>query len=130
MGVLVDNYIVFDTIEDGTSAVETCWIQCLKDKSAEGCTMVAPDDQEYTDLSGLTDAEILLLKLYGETSEGILEKTKGLTIDYQVCIKGYQMDKWFFAEPPPDILALLSGYTVKTEQQLYDEGYFPPESVT
>jgi len=119
------DYIVFDTEAEAVTATELCWVKYVKDKVAGGCRAV--NSTEYTDLTGLTDAQICKLKLYGKDYQGIDVKTKGLTINYQLYIKSYSADKWFAAQPPAEYLALLNGYTVKTQQELTDEGYYSPD---
>lgn len=119
------NNIVFNTEAEADTATELCWIQYVKNKVAAGCRAV--NGQEYADLTGLTDTEICNLRLYGKDQQGTDVKTKGLTIDYQLYIKSYSADKWFAAQPPAEYLALLSGYIVKTQQELTDEGYYPPD---
>jgi len=118
-------YIVFDV--DAQSAVDTCWIQYLKDEVGIGYTAVSDSGQEYTDLSGLSDTQICALKLYGKYYDGTDNKIEGLAICYQTYMKAYQQDKWFLPEPAATYLALLSGYTVMTGQQIVDAGYYPPE---
>jgi len=120
----MNNYIVFNTEVEAVSAVETCWIKYIKDKTVVGYTAVNGD--EYADVNSLTDTQILVLRLYGKNSKGIDEKIKGITINYGQVTKAYQQNKWFFSEPPAEYLALLSGYTIKTGQQLIDDGYYPP----
>jgi len=119
------DYIVFDTEAEKITAIKLCWVKYVKDKVAGGYKAV--NSQEYTDLTGLTDAQICKLKLYGKDHRDIDVKTKGLTINYQLYIKSYSADKWFAARPPAEYSALLNGYTVKTQQELVDEGYYPPD---
>lgn len=118
-------FIVFNTKEAAFKAVEKCWVKYLKiEVSPE---RKAGNGQEYTGLTGLTDEQIKELKLYGQNHLGIDEKQKGITTGYQVYVKAHNQEKWFFAKPPDILLELLSGYTVKTPQQMKDEGYYPPD---
>lgn len=120
----MSDYIVFDTEAESVTATELCWIKYIKNKVTTG--FCAVNGTEYTDVKGLTDTQICTLRLYGKDHRGIDVKTKGLTINYQLYIKSYSDDKWFAAEPPAEYLALLSGYTVKTSQEMIDDDYFTP----
>lgn len=118
-------FIVFDTEAEAQTATELCWIKYVKNKVAAGCRAV--NGTEYTDLTGLTDAQICKLKLYGKDHAGIDVRDKGLTINYQLYLKAHQQNKWFSSRPPAEYLALLSGYTLKTSEEIVEEGYYPPD---
>lgn len=120
----MSNYIVFGTEAEATTATKLCWVKYVKEKV--GADYCAVNSQEYTDVTNLTDTQICVLRLYGKDHRGINVKTKGLTINYQLYTKSYSADKWFAAQPPTAYLDLLSGYTVKTSQEMIDENYFPP----
>jgi len=120
------NYIVFNTEAEAVEANKLCWVKFLKDNVSADAPAV--NGQEYTDLDGLSDAQISVLKLCGAKNCGIIQADKGLTIKYQLYPKAYSLQKWFSAEPPPAFLALLNGYTTLTLQQIIDGGYYPPDS--
>ena len=120
-------FIVFDTEAEKDTATELCWVKYVKTKVAAGCRAV--NGEEYTDLTGLTDVQICKLKLYGKDHAGLDVKDKGMTINYQLYLKSYSSDKWFASRPPSEYLALLSGYTLKTAQEIIEEGYYPPDEI-
>jgi len=122
-----NDYIIFNTEAEALSAVDTCWIQYLKDKVTAGYTAVSDNGQEYTNLSTLTDEEICQLKLYGKFCNGTNNKTCGLLDCYQTYMKAYEQNKWFLPAPAIEYLVLLTGYTVMTGQQIVDAGYYGPE---
>jgi len=118
-------YTIFDTEAEVIAAIEICWIKYLKDKVVLGYTAVNGD--EYTDLSLMSDSEICKLKLYGKKYHGTDDKEQGITINYQLYAKAHEQDKWYCPVPPAEYLALLSGYEIKTAQEIIDEGYYAPE---
>ncbi len=120
------NYIVFDTEAETVEANKLCWVKFLKDSVAEDSPAI--NGQEYTDLDGLSDTQISVLKLCGAKSCGTIQTDKGVTTTFQLYPKAYSLEKWFSAEPPAEYLALLSSYETLTLQQILDGGYYPPDS--
>ena len=55
------DYIIFDTEAEAQTAVDTCWIQYVKDQVTAGYT--AGNGTTYTDLTGISDATIKTFKL-------------------------------------------------------------------
>lgn len=122
------SYIVFDTEAESENAWDICWLHYLEVKVAPGRPAVDADDKTYTDLTGLTDAQILALQLCGRTGAGKPLLHKGATAAYQTWLKAYSLEKWFTYEPPSEYLELLSGYTVKTDAEVNAGGYYPPDT--
>lgn len=119
------DFIVFDMEAECIAAIEICWIQWIKDKIEEGIIALDSSGKKYTTTRGLTELQIRDLKIGGTDCNGKCSNTKGATLNYQIPNKGDQVEKWYFAKPPLQYLELLTGYTIKTHQQMYDEGILP-----
>lgn len=79
------------------------WINYVKQRIADGETARKPTGTLVTELDGLTDQEIAGLALLGHKEQELVADN-GTTVAYAEPAKAYELDLWYYALPPSEIM--------------------------
>lgn len=115
----------FDTEAEAQTGTDQIWVNIITYCVDNDLTIIDPEGEIITSLSGLTDPEILALRICGECGS----KTAfidGLTYDYAIVQKAYLISKWYISTVGAQFLTGVTGYT---EQEL-PESWKQPFPIT
>lgn len=104
--------LTFTTEKKRNDAQRQIWINCVRAAFAKDKAMVGTGTKEFDTLDDLTDDQIAALKIYG-LKEGRICKVIGVTENYSMPKKAYEVEEWYFPEPDASLMTNVSGYTEK-----------------
>lgn len=113
--------LTFTTEQAGIKAQREIWINCVRSAFARDKEMVGTGTEEFDTLDNLTDDEIAALKIYG-LKEGKICKLFGVTENYSIAKKAYEIEEWYFFEPDISLMTNVTGY----EEKPFNPNWEPP----
>lgn len=116
------NCVTCATEADIIAAALRAWINFIKEKTPGDFLAKTPQGTFVESVEGLTDQEIAQLVLCGKV-DGEYVRDNGTTIAYTEYFKAYEIDLWWFPEPPSPIMAGMINYEIKP----YDPAWQPPD---
>ena len=103
------------------AAALRAWINFVKEQVPAGKMAKTPAGTFITSLAGLSDDQISELKICGKL-DGEYVLDNGTTAAYTEYMKAYDIELWWFPEPPAKYMIGMIDYTIKP----YDPAWEPP----